>query len=123
MVQHQACPHRGQKCAVAYTGPQTNVWSLRNFLAAGFNRSKLIPASDLVAENHLGIKIEGAFFAFIKGLGADKANVQSHSMIHVSADVSTLYLSQATLSDLGVLSPQFPLVDKHPPLNTHKKSI
>ena len=44
--------------AIADTGAQTNVWSLRNFLAAGFIRSILISASDLVAANHSGIKIE-----------------------------------------------------------------
>ena len=87
-------------------------------LAAGFNRSILIPASDLFAANHSCIKIEGAFFAVLKGLGADKANVQFHAMIYVS----TLYLSPATLSDQGVLSPQFPLVGEHPPLNTHKQN-
>ena len=31
--------------AIADTGPQTNVWSLRHFLVAGFDRSILIPAS------------------------------------------------------------------------------
>ena len=103
--------------AIADTGAQTNVLSLRNFLTAGFNRNILFPTSDLVAANHSGIKIEGAFFAVIKGLGADKANVQCHAMIYVSADVSTLYLSP---EDLGVLSPQFSLVGEHPPLNTHK---
>ena len=44
--------------AIADTGAQTNEWSLRNFLAAGFNRSILISASDLVAANHSGVKIE-----------------------------------------------------------------
>ena len=109
--------------AIADTSAQTNVWSTRNFLATGFNRSIFIPASDLVAANHSGIKIEGAFFAVTKELGADKANVQCHAMIYVSADVSTLYLSQATLSDLGVLSLQFSLVGEHPPLNTHKQAF
>ena len=90
--------------AIADTGAQTNMWSLRNFLAAGINRSILIPASVLVAANYSGIKTEGAFLVVIKGLGADKANVQCHAMIYAS----TLYLSQATLSDLGVLSSQFP---------------
>ena len=95
--------------AIADTGVQTNMWSLGNFLAAGFNRSILIPASDLKVcnfdANHSAIKIEEAFFAVIERLDADKANVQCHAMIYVSADVSTLYFSQPVLSDLGVLSP------------------
>ena len=108
--------------AIADTGAQANVWSLRNFLAAGFYRSILIPASDLVAANRSGIKIEGAFFAAIKGLSADKVNVQCHAMIYVTVNVSTLYLSRATLSDQGVLFPQFPLIGEYPPLNTHKQN-
>ena len=107
--------------AIADTGAQINVWSLRHFLAAGFDRSILIPASDLVAANHSGINIVGAFFAVIKGLDANKTKVQCHAMIYVSADVSHLYLSQATLADLGVLSPQFPLIGEHPPLETHNQ--
>ena len=123
MVLHQGCPIVARNViAVALTGAQTNVWSLRNFLAAGFNRNILISALDLVAANHSVIKIEGAFFAVIKGLGADKANVQCHAMIYISADVSSLYLSQATSSDLGVLSLQFLLVGEHTPLNTHKQN-
>ena len=105
--------------AIADTGAQTNVWSLRSFLAAGFNCSILIPASDLIAANHSGIKIEGAFFDVIKRLGADKAYVQCHAMIYVS----TLYLSHATLSDLGVLSSQFPLVGEHPPLTLTSRTV
>ena len=100
--------------AIADTGAQTDVWSLRHFLAAGFDRSILIPASDLVAANHSGINIIGAFFAVIKGLDANKTEVQCHAMIYVSADISHLYLSPATLADLGVLSPQFPLIGEHP---------
>ena len=74
--------------AIADTGPQTNVRSLRHFLVAGFDRSILIPASDLVAANHSGINIVGAFFAVNKGLDANKTEVQCHAMMYVSADVS-----------------------------------
>ena len=109
--------------AIADTGAQTNVRSLRHFLAAGFDRSILIPASDLVAANHSGINIVEAFFAVIKGLEANKTEVQCHAMIYVSADVSHLYLSQATLTDLGVLSPQFPLIGEHPPLETYNQDL
>ena len=37
------------------------------------------------------------------------------------ADVSHLYLSHATLADLCVLSPQFPLIGEHQPLETRKQ--
>ena len=39
--------------------------------------------------------------------------VQCHAMIYISSDVSTLYLSQETLADLGVLSPRFPSIGEH----------
>ena len=74
--------------AIADTGAQTNVWSLHHFLSACFDRSILIPALDLVAANHLGINVVGAFFAVIKGLDANKADMQCHAMIYVRADVS-----------------------------------
>ena len=94
MVPHRHAPIVARNViAIADTGAQTNVWPLRNILAAGLYRSIRILASDLVAANHSTIKIEGAFFAVIKGLDADKSNVQCHATIYVSADVSTLYIS------------------------------
>ena len=53
--------------AIADTEAQNNVWSLQDFLAASFKQDILLPASDLVAANHSGIKIVGDFFALIKG--------------------------------------------------------
>ena len=122
MVPHQACPIVARNVlAITDTAAETHAWSLRNFLAAGFNRSIFIPASVLVAANHSGIQTEETFLPVIKRLGADKANVQCHAMIYANADVSTLYLSQATLSDLGVLSSQFLLISEHLPLNNTTK--
>ena len=108
--------------AVADTSAQTNVWSLREFLAAGFERSILIPAPDLVAADHSHISIDGAFFAVTKGNSRDGESVQCHAMIYISSDVSTLYLSQETLADLGVLSPSFPLVGEHRMSDEDKKT-
>ena len=99
--------------AIADTGAQTNVWSLREFLAAGFERSILLPAPNLVAANHSRISIDGAFFGVIQGNSRDGQRVQCHAMIYISSDVSTLYLSQETLADLGVLSPCFPSIGEH----------
>ena len=62
--------------AVADTGAQTNVWSLREFLAAGFERSILILAPNLVAANHSHISIDGAFFAVIENSqGRSQGNI------------------------------------------------
>ena len=108
--------------AVADTGSQTNVWSLRKFLAAGFERSILIPALDLVAANHSHISIDGFFFAVIEGNSCDGKSVQFHAMICTSSDVSTLYLSKETVADLGVLSPSFPLIGEHRVCDEDKKT-
>jgi len=99
--------------AIADTGAQANVWSLRQFLAAGFNRSILIPAPDLVAANHSGIKIVGAFFAVIEELGIDGHKVQCHAMVYISNDVSSFYFSQETLANVGVLSSKFSSIGEH----------
>ena len=116
-------PHTAKNVvAIADTGTQTNVSSLREFLAAGFKRSILIPAPDLVAANHSHISIDGAFFAVIGGNSRDGKSAQCHAMIYISSDVSTLYLSQETLADLGVLSPSFPLIGEHRMSDEDKKT-
>ena len=43
-------------------------------------------------------------------------------MIYMSNDVSTLYLSQETLADLGVLCPSFPLIGEHRMSDEGKKT-
>ena len=99
--------------AIADRGAQTNAWSLQDFVAAGFKRGILLPAPDLVAANHSDIEIVGAFFAVIKGTSHSSSSVKCHAMICVSDDIGALSLSRDTLSDLGVLSPNFPLIGEH----------
>ena len=99
--------------AIAETGTQTNVWSLQDFLAAGFKRDILFSEPDFVAANHSGIKIVGAFFAVTKGTSHLSSTVKCHAMIYMSDDIPVLYLSHDTLSDLGLLSPNFPLIGEH----------
>ena len=101
--------------AVADTGAQTNVWSLRDFLRVGFTRDMLTPAPRLVAANRSSISIDGAFFAVIQGTSPAGDIAQCRAMIYVSTDVTTLYLSQDTLAKLGVLSPNFPSMGEHIP--------
>ena len=66
--------------AIADTGVQTNVWYLKDFLAAGFKRDILLPAPDLVAANNSGIKIVGDFFAVIKGTSHSSSSVKCNAI-------------------------------------------
>ena len=91
--------------AIADTGAQVNVWSLDEFVKYGFPHDILTPASNLVAANHSSISIVEAFFAINEGLSCHGYVVQCRAMVYVSADIQTLFLSQGTLSTLGVLSP------------------
>ena len=59
------------------------------------------------------MKIVGAFFAVIKGTSHSSSSVKCHAIIYVSDDTRALCLSRDTLSDLGVLSPNFPLSGEH----------
>ena len=114
LVPHKLCTHIRQKCpAKADTGIQTNVRSWQDFLAASFKRDILLSAPNLAAANHSGMKIVGAFFAVIKGTSHSSSSVKCHAMIYVSDDIRALCLSRDTLSDLGVLSPNFPLSGEH----------
>ena len=51
---------------IANTGAQAKVWSLREYLQAGFRREHLTPASDLLAANHSPIPIAETFPAIIE---------------------------------------------------------
>ena len=99
--------------AIADTGAQVNVWSLDEFVKYGFSHDILTPASNLVAANHSSISIAGACFAIVKELSCHGYVVQCWTMVHVSADIQTLFLSHGTLSTLGVLSPSFPSLGEH----------
>lgn len=64
--------HRVEVMAVADSGAQSNLWSLKEFDAAGFPRSALSRVVlNLKAANSSAIPIEGAFFANIDGLSDD----------------------------------------------------
>ena len=98
---------------IADTGAQTNVWSLDAFLQCGFDRNILTPSADLVTAIHTVISIAGAFHAIIEGTTFDRCTIQCRAMVYVSAGIHALYLSQHTLHDLGVVSPNFPAVGEH----------
>ena len=99
--------------AIADTGAQANVWSLREYLLAGFRREHLTPASDLLAANHSPIPIAGTFPAVIERTTDGSPPVRYCTIMYVSGAVDTLYLSQDTLFALGVVSSNFPTIGEH----------
>ena len=84
-----------------------NEWPLREFFQYGFPRDILTPVANLVAANHFSISIAGAFFTIIQGLSCHGHAVQCRTMVYVSADIQTLFVSHDTLATQGVLSPVF----------------
>ena len=97
--------------AIADTGAQSDLWSLAEFLKAGFKLSDLSPVSlSLNAANKSSIRIDGAFDASFTGQSKRGGNITCNSTVYVSRDVSSLYLSYDTMVDLGIVNHDFPQI-------------
>ena len=95
--------------AIADTGAQSDLWSMKDFLACGFSHDDLLPVSlGLSAANRSPISIEGAFFAEITTRPHNSEATSCRSMIYVSTSVQAMYLSYDSLLNLGILSNYFP---------------
>ena len=95
--------------AIADTGAQSDLWSMKDFLACGFSHDDLLPVSlGLSAANRSPISIEGAFFAEITTRPHNSEATSCRSMIYVSTSVQAMYLSYNSLLNLGILSNYFP---------------
>ena len=95
--------------AVADSGAQYDVWSLQEYLAAGYLERDLHAVSlSLNAANKSAIHIAGAFFANVTGTSADGTPITARVMIYVSRDVRGFYISETTMFSLGMLSKNFP---------------
>ena len=93
---------------IADSGAQSNVWSLADYLKAGYLKEDLSPVSlSLNAANKSPIKIDGAFFSEIRGINTDGSVITCKAMIYVSRNVSRFFLSYATMIDLGMLPKNF----------------
>jgi len=109
--------------AVADSGAQSNLWSLDAFLNAGFKMSDLSQVTlSLNAANKSPIRIVGAFLAIFKGHSADGDAISCRSMVYVSRDVTTLYLSYDTMVDLGIVNHSFPTIGQFDPASNWTKS-
>ena len=93
--------------ALADSGAQSDVWSLDEYIKAGFSRGDLHPVTlGLNAANKSAIRIEGAFFGTITG--GSETQIEAKSMIYVSSDVRGFYLSYETMMNLDMLPKNFP---------------
>ena len=99
---------------IADTGAPSDIWSLDQFLTAGFLMSDLSPAAlSLNAANKSPIRIDGVFQANITGIPSGTRQAPScRSMMYVSRDVKTLYLSYDSMLQLGIINQDFPTVGK-----------
>ena len=76
------------------SSPQSNVWSLREYFAAGLSIDDL---SRVVAASKSTICIDGAFFVTLSGETADGLVMTCKTMVYVSRDVNGFYLSYSTM--------------------------
>ena len=97
--------------SIADSGAQSDLWSLDQYLNAGFRKSDLLPVSlSCKAANHSPIHIEGAFRAVLKGRSKSGNMITCRTLIYVSRDVKTMYLSYETMLSLGIVNHEFPSV-------------
>ena len=97
--------------AVTDTESQSDLWLLDQFLKAGFQMSDLsLVSTSLNAANRLPIRINSAFHATIKGRSHTNELIVCHSLIYVSPEVTTIYLSYDTMVALGIVNHDFLMV-------------
>ena len=97
--------------AVTDAEPQSNLWLLDQFLKAGFQMSDHSPVFvSLNAANRLPIRINGALHATIKGRSHTNELIVCQSLIYVSPDVTTIYLTYDTMVPLGIINHDFLMV-------------
>ena len=95
--------------AIADTGAQSDIWSLKEYLAYGFLREDLHPVNlSLLAANRSPITIDGAFFARLSATSSNGTVTSCRSMVYVSSSVQAMFLSYETLLNLSLLPYGFP---------------
>ena len=96
---------------IADTGAQSNLWGLKDFLEAGFEKSDLCKVSlRISAANKQPLPIIGGFMAKLEGDAPDGEVISCQAMIFVSKSVSGLFISFDTLIRLRVVNSRFPII-------------
>ena len=94
--------------ALADSGAQSDLWSLRDYLAHGFLESELLPVRmALTTASQAPLSVEGAFFAKIEAKSRNGETSACRAMIYVSSSVTGMYLSFDSMVNLGILSSDF----------------
>ena len=97
--------------AVVDSGAQSNVWSMKAFLDAGYSRHDLSPVTlALGAANKSRIRIQGAFVTRISSTAPTGKTIHCRAVVYVSEDVDDFFMSYETMIDLGIVGPEFPTV-------------
>ena len=123
---NRRCPavHPTNISALVDSGAQSCLWSLQDFLAAGFTTEDLIPVSlDLIAANKSPIHIAGAVMLRLSGTSTLGAQVSCASMVYISAAAKGFYLSCESMIDLGIIPPNFPSVGSAQGHSTRASSL
>jgi hypothetical protein len=101
--------HSGDIDAAVDSDAKANLWSLEEYLDAGFLRRNLSHVVfDINAANKSQIPIEGAFLGQIQAKALDGSPIVTRTMTYVSSAVKRFYLSFNTMLDLGIVSHNFP---------------
>ena len=102
--------------AMVDSGAQSCLWSLKDFLSAGFAESDLLQVSvDLVAANRSPINVAGALILRLQGRAKDSDKEYTcASMVYVSKDANGFYLSCEAMVDLCIVPSNFPSIGAAP---------
>ena len=91
---------------------QSCLWSLQEFLNAGFTEADLVPVSlSLSAANHSRIPISGALFVQLSGVSCGK-QISCQTMVYVSPAANGFYLSLEAMVDMQLVNRDSPLFPK-----------
>ena len=97
--------------AIVDSGAQCCVWSWRDCKAAGFVRTDLIPVRQkLNAVSKNNIRIYGAIILRLSDKPGEVNDGQHGAIIYISPDVTGFYLSNESIKQLGIVSPDFPSI-------------
>jgi hypothetical protein len=93
------------------TGAQSCLWSRNSFDNSGLRSSDLIPVNyGMMAANKSNIRIDGAVILRLEGKDMRGRSVECAAMTYISPDADNFYLSKEAMTQLGIISTNFPQV-------------
>ena len=99
--------------ALPDTGAQMVVAGPNTLHKLGVTKSELIPLSSGVnAANNQQLKLLGGLLLLISGTGQDGVKRISKQLCYIAEGISRVFLSKSACKDLGIISPDFPVIGK-----------